>query len=63
MEALTERERKIVQLMGEGYSDVSIALQFHISAEKLKSFIDGIKQKTGLSTRPELEQLGRSEDL
>jgi DNA-binding CsgD family transcriptional regulator len=60
IEQLTERERKILELMGMGMTDTRIAMEFHITQQRLASFIGNIEQKTGLHTRTELEQLGRS---
>src|SRR5258707_1326250 len=60
MAELTERQRKIVELMGMGLTDTRIAQEFHISAQELNTFISRIKQETGLQSRAELVQLGRS---
>ncbi|HEY6542397.1 MAG TPA: LuxR C-terminal-related transcriptional regulator [Ktedonobacteraceae bacterium] len=60
MAELTERERKIVELMGKGMTDTQIAREFAYPEERLHTLIDRIKQKTELQSRLELEQLGRS---
>ncbi len=57
---LTERQRKILQLMGEGITDAQMEWEFGISEQKLTTLMDRIKQKTGLQSRAELVQLGRS---
>ena len=57
-EELTERQRKILQLMGAGMTDARMAWEFGISEQKLTTLVDRIKQKTGLQSRADLRQLG-----
>jgi DNA-binding CsgD family transcriptional regulator len=57
---LTERERKVLELMGGGMTDMLITQNFHISEQEFNTVVSRIKRKTGLQRRAELEQLGRS---
>ena len=54
------RDRKILELMGIGMTDTQIAWEFHITEQQLNTFVSSIKQKTGLQSRAQLGQLGRS---
>jgi len=52
--ALNPRERRIVQLVAEGYTDVDIAEQLAVSVRTVRSYLDRIRDKTGERRRPGL---------
>ena len=60
MAELTERDRRILEFIGQGRSDDWISRQFHISEQEIATIVGRIERKTGLHTRADLEQLGRS---
>jgi DNA-binding NarL/FixJ family response regulator len=51
---LNPRERRIVQLVAEGYTDVDIAEQLAFSVRTVRSYLDRIRDKTGERRRPGL---------
>jgi DNA-binding NarL/FixJ family response regulator len=52
---LTKREREIVTLVAEGYSNLNIAAQLGISEETVKAHLyGGVFNKTGCRTRTQV---------
>ena len=55
-----EIARALATTLAEELTDTVIAQNFHITEQQLDAFVSRIKQKTGLQSRAELVQLGRS---
>jgi DNA-binding NarL/FixJ family response regulator len=51
LEALTDREREVLQLMAEGLSNKSIAYRLKISEHTVKFHVNGILRKLGAQSR------------
>ena len=51
LEALTDREREVLQLMAEGLSNKSIAYRLKISEHTVKFHVNGIMRKLGAQSR------------
>lgn len=51
---LSERERECLLLFREGYTYQTIGKALHLSARTVEHYIESIKGKLGLETRPEL---------
>jgi predicted ATPase/DNA-binding CsgD family transcriptional regulator len=54
---LTSRERELVTLVANGYTDAQIASQLHISIRTVRSHLDRIRAKTGCRRRADLTRL------
>lgn len=52
--SLTARERDVLPLLSEGYSNAQIALRLHISVETVRTHVARILRKLGVSGRGEL---------
>jgi len=57
-EHLTMRERQVLEMMMEGFSNKEIALQLNISAHTVKFHVSSILGKLGASTRSEATAIG-----
>ena len=57
-EHLTMRERQVLEMMMEGFSNKEIALQLNISAHTVKFHVSSILGKLGASTRSEAAAIG-----
>ena len=56
---LTDREREIVMLIGEGLSSRAVADRMMLSVRRVEGHIYRAMAKTGASSRPELAALLR----
>ena len=56
-EALTETERRVVDLVAEGLTNPQIAGRMFISAQTVKTHMKNVFRKLGVSTRSELAAL------
>jgi DNA-binding NarL/FixJ family response regulator len=52
--ALSEREREVIALVAQGYTNPQIAAKLFISGQTVKNHLHHIYKKTGLETRAEL---------
>jgi len=59
---LTERERQVIDLIGEGLSNKEIATRLHIAIHTVKSHVHNVLEKLALHTRLEVAAFTRSED-
>jgi DNA-binding NarL/FixJ family response regulator len=59
VEALSDREMQVFQLLGASYSSREIAEQFHLSRKTIESHCDKIKHKLSLHTAAELKEFAR----
>jgi pSer/pThr/pTyr-binding forkhead associated (FHA) protein len=55
--SFTERERDVLRLISEGLTDKIIAERLFISANTVRSYLERIREKTGLHRRSELTRL------
>jgi predicted ATPase/class 3 adenylate cyclase/DNA-binding CsgD family transcriptional regulator len=60
---LSARERELVTLVAQGYTNAQIAAQLHISVRTVGSHLDRIRDKTGCRRRADLTRLALTEDL
>ncbi|WP_410620490.1 response regulator transcription factor [Amycolatopsis sp. cmx-8-4] len=51
---LNPRERRVLQLVAEGHTDAEIAEQLAVSVRTVRSYLDRVRDKSGLRRRPEL---------
>jgi DNA-binding NarL/FixJ family response regulator len=58
---LTERERQVIDLIGEGLSNKEIAKRLHIAIHTVKSHVHNVLEKLALHTRLEVAAFTRSE--
>jgi DNA-binding NarL/FixJ family response regulator len=58
---LTQRERQVVDLIGEGLSNKEIAAQLHVAIHTVKSHVHNVLEKLALHTRLEVAAFTRSE--
>ena len=58
---LTERERQVIDLLGEGLSNKEIAARLHIAIHTVKSHVHNVLEKLALHTRLEVAAFSRSE--
>ena len=56
---LTAREREVVQLISEGFSNKEIATRLHIATHTVKSHVHNILEKLALRTRLEIAAYSR----
>ena len=54
---LSARERELVTLVAQGYTDAQIAAQLYISVRTVGSHLDRIRDKTGCRRRADLTRL------
>ena len=59
---LTERERQVIDLLGEGLSNKEIAVRLHVAIHTVKSHVHNVLEKLALHTRLEVAAFTRSED-
>jgi DNA-binding CsgD family transcriptional regulator len=62
-EGLSARERELVTLVAQGYTDAQIASQLYISVRTVSSHLDRIRDKTGCRRRADLTRLALSAGL
>jgi len=55
--SFTERERDVLRMISEGLTDKIIAERLFISANTVRSYLERIREKTGLHRRSELTRL------
>ena len=58
---LTQRERQVVDLIGEGLSNKEIAARLHVAIHTVKSHVHNVLEKLALHTRLEVAAFTRSE--
>jgi DNA-binding NarL/FixJ family response regulator len=58
---LTERERQVIDLLGEGLSNKAIATRLHIAIHTVKSHVHNVLEKLALHTRLEVAAFTRSD--
>jgi len=58
---LTQRERQVIDLIGEGLSNKEIALRLHIATHTVKSHVHNILEKLALHTRLQIAAYARAE--
>jgi DNA-binding NarL/FixJ family response regulator len=58
---LTERERQVIDLIGEGLSNKAIAARLHVAIHTVKSHVHNVLEKLALHTRLEVAALTRAE--
>ena len=56
---LTERERQVIDLIGEGLSNKEIAARLHIAVHTVKSHVHNVLEKLALRTRLEVAAFTR----
>jgi DNA-binding NarL/FixJ family response regulator len=56
---LTERERQVIDLLGEGLSNKEIATRLHIAIHTVKSHVHNVLEKLALHTRLEVAAFSR----
>jgi two-component system NarL family response regulator len=57
---LTERERQVIDLLGEGLSNKEIAARLHIAIHTVKSHVHNVLEKLALHTRLEVAAFSHS---
>jgi DNA-binding NarL/FixJ family response regulator len=57
---LTERERQVIDLLGEGLSNKEIAARLHVAIHTVKSHVHNILEKLALHTRLEVAAFSHS---
>ena len=60
---LSARERELVTLVAQGYTDAQVAAQLYISVRTVGSHLDRIRDKTGCRRRADLTRLAFSTGL
>ena len=63
LKALSPRERELVTLVAQGYTDAQIASQLYISVRTVSSHLDRIRDKTGCRRRADLTRLALTAGL
>lgn len=58
---LTQRERLVVELIGEGLSNKEIAARLHVAVHTVKSHVHNVLEKLALHTRLEVAAMTRGE--
>ena len=58
---LTQRERQVVDLIGEGLSNKEIAARLHVAIHTVKSHVHNVLEKLALHTRLEVAAFTRTE--
>jgi len=58
---LTQRERQVVELIGEGLSNKEIAARLHVAIHTVKSHVHNVLEKLALHTRLEVAAFTRGE--
>jgi two-component system response regulator DesR len=57
---LTERERQILRLAGEGRSSAEIAVQFHLSEGTVRNYLSEASSKLGAANRVDAARIARA---
>jgi DNA-binding NarL/FixJ family response regulator len=57
---LTERERQVIDLLGEGLSNKAIAARLHVAIHTVKSHVHNVLEKLALHTRLEVAAFSHS---
>jgi len=57
---LTNRERQVVDLLGEGLSNKEIATRLHIAVHTVKSHVHNVLEKLALRSRLEVAAFSHS---
>ena len=57
---LTERERQVIDLLGEGLSNKEIAARLHVAVHTVKSHVHNVLEKLALHTRLEVAAFSHS---
>jgi two-component system NarL family response regulator len=57
---LTERERQVVELLGEGLSNKEMAARLHVAVHTVKSHVHNVLEKLALHTRLEVAAFSHS---
>jgi DNA-binding NarL/FixJ family response regulator len=60
---LTQRERQLIPLIGEGLTNKEIAVRLHLSEQTVKNHVHRILRKTGSSSRTSLTRLGKTSEF
>ena len=60
---MTKRERQVIELIADGYSNKEIAQKLHISTYTVKSHVHNILEKLSLSTRVQVAKHAHISDL
>jgi len=58
---LTQRERQVIDLIGEGLSNKEIAQRLHIATHTVKSHVHNILEKLALHPRLQIAAFARAE--
>jgi DNA-binding NarL/FixJ family response regulator len=61
--SLTERERDVVALLGEGCSNAEVARRLHLTEATVKGYVSGALDKLGCTNRTQLGLLAREAGL
>lgn len=59
---MTKREREVIELLGDGFSNKEIAQEIHVSTYTVKSHIHNIMEKLALHTRLEIANYSYSSE-
>lgn len=59
---LTQRERQVVELLGDGLSNKEIAARLHVAVHTVKSHVHNVLEKLALHTRLEVAAFTRGEN-
>lgn len=51
---MTKREKQVIELIAEGYTNKEIALKLHLSTHTVKSHVHNILEKLSLNTRVQI---------
>jgi DNA-binding NarL/FixJ family response regulator len=58
---LTQRERQVIDLLGEGLSNKEIAIRLHIAVHTVKSHVHNVLEKLSLHSRLEVAAFTHAE--
>ncbi|HEY6494796.1 MAG TPA: LuxR C-terminal-related transcriptional regulator [Trebonia sp.] len=61
--SLSVRERELVALVGQGYTNAQVAAELNISAYTVRSHLDRVRDKTGCRRRADLTRLALRQGL
>jgi DNA-binding NarL/FixJ family response regulator len=51
---MTKREKQVIELIADGYTNKEIALKLHLSTHTVKSHVHNILEKLSLNTRVQI---------